>query len=125
MKYLCERFEPLSLSRSVIQSVLNPPYITASELGAYWVVPDLRRPDLLHVSRLCSDGPDDDGGLFDGTRWAESADLVEIRLKGFQLTKRTKQFGRCTREPFCLSHLAPLSATGKSKSSQKTAVKSK
>lgn len=65
-------------------------YITATELGAYWVVPDLKRPDLFHVSRLYSDGTEDDGGLFDGTRWAESADLVEIRLKGFQLAEPDK-----------------------------------
>ena len=65
-------------------------YITATELGAYWVVPDLKRPDLFHVSRFYSDGPEDDGGLFDRTRWAELADLVEIRLKGFQLAEPGK-----------------------------------
>ena len=65
-------------------------YITVTENGSYWVVPDLQRPHLFHVSRLYSDGPEDDDGLFDGTRWAESADLVEIRLKGFQLAEPDK-----------------------------------
>ena len=66
-------------------------YITTTENGAYWVVPDLKRPDLFHVSRLYSEDPeDDDSGLFDGTRWAESADLVEIRLKAFQLAEPDK-----------------------------------
>ena len=61
-------------------------YTTLTENGAYWVVPDLNKPDRFHVSRLYNDdAEDDDSGLFEGTRWAESADFVEIKLKGLQL----------------------------------------
>ena len=66
-------------------------HLTSTENGAYWVVSDLKSPDLFHVSRLYYEDPEnDDSGLFDGTRWAESADLVEIRLKQFQLAEPDK-----------------------------------
>jgi hypothetical protein len=61
-------------------------YTTMTDNGAYWVVPDLKRPDQFHVSRLYSDDIEDDDGLFNGTRWAESADRVEITLRGFLLS---------------------------------------
>ena len=65
-------------------------YSTSTENGSYWVVPDLKQPERFHVSRLYGHDTEDDGGLFDGTRWAESADLVEIRLKQFQLPEPSK-----------------------------------
>jgi hypothetical protein len=61
-------------------------YTTMTDNGAYWVVPDLKRPDQFHVSRLYSDDIEDDESLFSGTRWAESADRVEITLRGFLLS---------------------------------------
>ena len=61
-------------------------YTTMNDNGAYWVVPDLKRPDQFHVSRLYSDDIEDDESLFSGTRWAESADRVEITLRGFLLS---------------------------------------
>jgi hypothetical protein len=61
-------------------------YTTVTEKGEYWVVPDLKRPDQFHVSRLFSDDIEDDESLFSGTRWAESADRVEITLRGFLLS---------------------------------------
>jgi hypothetical protein len=61
-------------------------YTTMTENGAYWVVPDLKRPDQFHVSRLYLDDIEDDEILFSGTRWAESADRVEITLRGFLLS---------------------------------------
>lgn len=60
-------------------------YSTDTKQGAYWVVPDMKLPDRFHVSRLYSNGSKNDGNLFDGTRWAESADRVEISLKLYQL----------------------------------------
>lgn len=61
-------------------------YTTMTDNGAFWVVPDLKRPDQFHVSRLYSDDIEDDESLFSGTRWAESADRVEITLRGFLLS---------------------------------------
>ena len=65
-------------------------YKTVTRNGAYWVVPDLEKPDFFHVSHLYSAGTEDGRGLFDGTRWAESADRVEISLKLFQLAEPDK-----------------------------------
>jgi hypothetical protein len=65
-------------------------YTTMTENGAYWVVPDLKRPDQFHVSRLYSDDIEDEESLFSGTRWAESADRVEIILRGFLLSAPEK-----------------------------------
>ena len=53
-----------------------------TESGAYWVVPDLKQPHLFHVSLLYSDHTNEEG-FFCGTRWAEAADLVELRLKQY------------------------------------------
>ncbi|MEK0417365.1 MAG: hypothetical protein RI949_1371 [Pseudomonadota bacterium] len=50
--------------------------------GSYWVVPDEECPELFHISRLYAKAGED---LFDGTRWAEPAERVEIRLIGFGL----------------------------------------
>ena len=65
-------------------------YTTMTDNGAYWVVPDLKRPDQFHVSRLHSDDIEDDDSLFSGTRWAESANRVEITLRGFFLSAPEK-----------------------------------
>jgi Protein of unknown function (DUF3102) len=65
-------------------------YTTMTDNGAYWVVPDLKRPDQFHVSRLYSDDIEDEESLFSGTRWAESADRVEITLRGFLLSAPEK-----------------------------------
>jgi hypothetical protein len=61
-------------------------YTTMTDNSAYWVVPDLLRPDKFHVSRLYSDDIKEDESFFSGTRWTESADRVEIRLRGFHLS---------------------------------------
>jgi hypothetical protein len=65
-------------------------YTAVNENGAYWVVPDLKRPDKFHVSRLYGEEAEDDEGLFDGTRWAESAERVEISLRNFLLAAPEK-----------------------------------
>lgn len=62
-------------------------YLVAEKNGAYWVVPDLQNINRFHVSRLYSKGTKNGNVFFDGTRWAESADLVEIRLKDFGLAE--------------------------------------
>ena len=61
-------------------------YTTMTDNSAYWVVPDLLRPDKFHVSRLYSDDIKEDESFFSGTRSTESADRVEIRLRGFHLS---------------------------------------
>jgi len=60
-------------------------YWTVTDTGAYWVVPDVQNPERFHVSRLYSEKGKGDAELFDGTRWPESADLVEARLKLFSM----------------------------------------
>jgi hypothetical protein len=65
-------------------------YTAVNKNGAYWVVPDLKRPDKFHVSRLYGEEAEDDDGLFDGTRWAESAERVEITLRSFLLSAPEK-----------------------------------
>jgi len=74
-------------------------YTTVTENGAYWVVPDLEKPDFFHVSHLYSAGTQADARLFDGTRWAESADRVEISLKLFQLSEPDKAIWETYKRP--------------------------
>jgi len=51
------------------------------------------------VSHLYSDGPKEEDSFFDGTRWAESADRVEIRLKAFLLAEPDKAIWRIFKRP--------------------------
>jgi hypothetical protein len=73
-------------------------YTTVTKTGGYFVVPDLEKPDFFHVSHFYSAGHEDDKVFFDGTRWAESADRVEIRLKQFQLAEPDKAIWKMHKE---------------------------
>lgn len=73
--------------------------VTASE--AFWVVPDISDASSFHVSRLYSDPdlPDDsDEGLFDGTRWPEPAQRVELRLRYLGLSQPSEAIWKCKRK---------------------------
>lgn len=61
-------------------------YFTDTETDVYWVVPDKDDPTLFHVSHLYDDPECADESLFDGTRWAEHAEQVEISLRCFGLS---------------------------------------
>jgi hypothetical protein len=65
-------------------------YVTTNIDGAFWVVPDLLTPERFHVSRLYDDPRAPANSLFDGTRWPESADFVELRLCSFGLSNPSK-----------------------------------
>lgn len=77
----------------LIQDYWNPEWIPktghwhvgVTDNGAYWVVPDIKNPNSFHITRFHSSPEcellDEDGDLYDATRWAEDAIHVEFRLK--------------------------------------------
>ena len=87
---------------SVMQEYWNPDWIPkaghwhigVSDEGAYWVVPDVKNPNSFHITRFYSSPEskllDEDGDLYDATRWAEEAVHVEFRLKRLNLSCPSK-----------------------------------
>jgi hypothetical protein len=87
---------------SIMQEYWNPEWIPkaghwhigVSDEGAYWVVPDIKNPNSFHITRFYSSPEsellDEDGDLYDATRWAEDAVHVEFRLKSLCLSHPNK-----------------------------------
>ena len=73
-------------------------YCCATASEAFWVVPDISDASLFHVSRLYNDPRDPDEGLFDGTRWPEPAQRVELRLRYLGLSQPSEAKWKCKRK---------------------------
>jgi len=87
---------------SIMQEYWNPEWIPktgywhigVTDNGAYWVVPDIKNPNSFHITRFYSSPEcqllEEDGDLYDTTRWAEDAVHVEFRLKRLNLSCPSK-----------------------------------
>jgi hypothetical protein len=87
---------------SIMQEYWNPEWIPktghwhigVTDEGAYWVVPDIKNPNSFHITRFYSSPEcqllEEDGDLYDATRWAEDAVHVEFRLKRLSLSHPNK-----------------------------------